>query len=74
MLGVSSVIMAITLPMYVFALAGLVYVLEGPFQGSIGWIRGRDGRKSFRRPPRDLHQQITSGSTTPTSVMLNVIL
>jgi uncharacterized membrane protein len=51
MLGVSSVIMAITLPMYVFALAGLVYVLEGPFQGSIGWIRGSRREKVFPSAP-----------------------
>lgn len=40
MLGVTSVIMAMTLPMYVFAFSGLVYALEGPLQGANGWIRG----------------------------------
>lgn len=47
MLGVSSVLMAITLPRYVFALAGLVYVLEGPVQGTIGWVRGSRREKVF---------------------------
>jgi hypothetical protein len=40
LLGVASVIMAFTLPMYVFGLSGLVYALEGPLQGANGWIRG----------------------------------
>ncbi len=38
--------MAITLPMYLFALAGLVYVLEGPVQGTIGWAQGVATRES----------------------------
>jgi uncharacterized membrane protein len=40
MLGVTSVILAMTLPMNFFAFAGLIYALEGPLQGVNGWIRG----------------------------------
>ncbi len=45
LLGVTSVILAVTLPMSLFALAGLIYDLEGPLQGGNGWLRGtRRGR------------------------------
>jgi uncharacterized membrane protein len=47
LLGVASVIMALALPMYVFALSGLVYTLEGPLQGANGWIRGSRREKLF---------------------------
>ncbi len=40
LLGVTSVILAMTLPMKFFGLAGLIYALEGPLQGANGWIRG----------------------------------
>jgi uncharacterized membrane protein len=40
LLGVTSVILALTLPPNWFALSGLVYALEGPLQGVNGWIRG----------------------------------
>ena len=40
LLGVTSVILAMTLPMKYFGLAGLIYALEGPLQGANGWIRG----------------------------------
>ncbi len=47
LLGVASVAMAMTLPMYVFAFSGLVYALEGPLQGANGWIRGTRRAKLF---------------------------
>jgi uncharacterized membrane protein len=40
LLGVASVIMAITLPRNLFWLSGMIYALEGPLQGANGWIRG----------------------------------
>jgi uncharacterized membrane protein len=40
LLGVTSVILAIALPMKYFGLSGLIYALEGPLQGGIGWLRG----------------------------------
>jgi uncharacterized membrane protein len=48
LLGVASVIMAITLPMYLFAFSGLIYALEGPLQGANGWIRGSRRERVFR--------------------------
>lgn len=40
-LGVTSIIMATTVPMgFWFGLSGMIYALEGPFQGLNGWIRG----------------------------------
>ena len=47
LLGISSVIMAITLPMSWFALAGLIYTLEGPLQGINGWVRGSRRERMF---------------------------
>jgi uncharacterized membrane protein len=47
LLGVSSVILAITLPMSLFGLSGLVYALEGPLQGAIGWSRGSRRERVF---------------------------
>ena len=47
MLGVTSVILAITLPRNLFALAGLVYALEGPLQGANGWFRGSRRSKAL---------------------------
>ena len=47
LLGISSVIMAITLPMYLFAIAGLIYTLEGPLQGINGWVRGSRRARMF---------------------------
>jgi uncharacterized membrane protein len=47
MLGVTSVILALTLPMNVFALSGLIYTLEGPLQGVNGWVRGTKREKLF---------------------------
>lgn len=40
LLGVASVIMAITLPIDRFWMSGMIYALEGPLQGVNGWIRG----------------------------------
>lgn len=40
LLGVTSIILAMTLPMKFFGLAGLIYALEGPLQGINGWRRG----------------------------------
>ena len=40
LLGVTSVVLAMALPMKFFGLAGLIYALEGPLQGANGWIRG----------------------------------
>ncbi len=47
LLGVTSVVLAVTLPMSVFALSGLVYALEGPLQGVIGWTRGSRRATAF---------------------------
>jgi uncharacterized membrane protein len=46
-LGSASVILAITLPPSWFALAGLIYTLEGPLQGAIGWRRGTRRAQPF---------------------------
>jgi uncharacterized membrane protein len=40
LLGMASVILAVTVPMKFLGLAGLIYALEGPLQGANGWIRG----------------------------------
>ena len=40
LLGVTSVILATTLPIKFLGLAGLIYALEGPLQGVNGWLRG----------------------------------
>lgn len=40
MLGLTSIILATTLPANSIAFSGLIYVFEGPFQGFNGWIRG----------------------------------
>jgi uncharacterized membrane protein len=47
LLGVTSVILAMTLPMKLFALAGVIYALEGPLQGANGWFRGIRRAKVF---------------------------
>jgi uncharacterized membrane protein len=47
LLGVTSVILAVTLPMSVFALSGLIYTLEGPLQGVNGWVRGTRRAREF---------------------------
>jgi uncharacterized membrane protein len=47
LLGVASVMMAITLPMNWFAFSGLIYALEGPLQGANGWIRGSRRERVF---------------------------
>lgn len=47
LLGVTSVILAMTLPMKFFPLAGLIYALEGPLQGANGWIRGSRRAKAL---------------------------
>ena len=47
LLGVTSVILAVTLPMSLFALSGMIYALEGPLQGANGWIRGTRRAKLF---------------------------
>lgn len=47
-LGVTSVVLALTLPFTsIFGLAGMIYVLEGPFQGTNGWLRGSRREKMF---------------------------
>jgi hypothetical protein len=53
LLGVASVILANALPMHLFAFSGLVYALEGPFQGTIGWTRGIRRAKVFRASALD---------------------
>jgi uncharacterized membrane protein len=47
LLGVMSVVLAVTLPMKWFALSGLIYALEGPLQGVNGWVRGSRRAKLF---------------------------
>ena len=47
LLGLVSIVLAVTLPMTYFGFAGLVYILEGPFQGLNGWIRGSRREKVF---------------------------
>ena len=47
LLGVTSVILAMTLPMKYFAMSGLIYALEGPLQGINGWLRGTRRAKLF---------------------------
>ena len=47
LLGVTSVILAMTLPMKYFGMSGLIYALEGPLQGMNGWIRGTRRAKLF---------------------------
>lgn len=47
-LGVASVIMAATMPMdWRFALSGMIYALEGPFQGVNGYLSGRKRERMF---------------------------
>ena len=47
-LGVTSVIMALTMPMdWRFGLSGMIYALEGPFQGVNGYLSGRTREKRF---------------------------
>lgn len=47
-LGVTSVILALTMPMdWRFSMAGIIYALEGPFQGVNGWLRGSRREKMF---------------------------
>ena len=46
-LGVISVMLALTLPYSMFALSGLIYTLEGPLQGMIGWRRGSRRERLF---------------------------
>ena len=50
-LGVTSIIFAVTLPFGWFALSGLIYTLEGPLQGMIGWRRGTRREKLFSARP-----------------------
>jgi uncharacterized membrane protein len=47
MLGVTSIILATTLPATGIAFSGLIYVLEGPFQGYNGFARGSGRAKKF---------------------------
>ena len=47
MLGVTSIILATTLPANGIAFSGLIYVLEGPFQGYNGFARGSGREKRF---------------------------
>ena len=47
LLGVTSMILALTLPMKFFGISGLIYILEGPLQGFNGWIRGTRREKLF---------------------------
>jgi len=46
-LGVTSVVLAVTLPIGWFALSGMIYALEGPLQGVNGWRRGTRRTKLF---------------------------
>jgi hypothetical protein len=50
MLGVTSIILATTLPATAIAFSGLIYVLEGPFQGYNGFARGSRRGKRFPAP------------------------
>ena len=47
MLGVTSVTLAIALPMTWFGFSGLIYVLEGPIQAYNGFSRGSGREKKF---------------------------
>jgi len=47
-LGVVSVLLAISMPMdWRFSLSGIIYALEGPFQGANGYFSGRTREKRF---------------------------
>lgn len=47
-LGMASVILALTMPIgWRFGLAGMVYALEGPFQGLNGYFSGRARARRF---------------------------
>jgi uncharacterized membrane protein len=46
-LGVASIVMAVTLPANRVGLAGMIYALEGPFQGLNGYFSGRARARRF---------------------------
>jgi uncharacterized membrane protein len=47
LLGVVSIVMAVTLPASRIGLAGMIYALEGPFQGFNGYFSGRTRERRF---------------------------
>jgi uncharacterized membrane protein len=46
-LGVASIVMAVTVPANRVGLAGMIYALEGPFQGFNGYFSGRARARKF---------------------------
>ena len=47
LLGVTSIVLAVTLPGNRVGLAGMIYALEGPFQGIHGYVSGTRREKMF---------------------------
>ena len=47
MIGFTSIVLALSLPMSLFGWSGLIYALEGPVQGANGWIRGSRRERVF---------------------------
>lgn len=45
--GLTSIVLALSLPMTYFGWSGLIYALEGPVQGANGWIRGSRREQLF---------------------------
>lgn len=46
-LGVASVLMAVSLPARAIGWSGMIYALEGPFQGLNGYVSGRTRARRF---------------------------
>jgi len=46
-LGLTSILLAVTLPMAYFGWSGLIYALEGPLQATNGWVRGSRRERAF---------------------------
>lgn len=51
LLGLTSIVLALLLPMTQFGWSGLIYALEGPVQGANGWLRGAGRDKAFPSAP-----------------------
>ena len=47
LLGVTSIVLAVTLPANRMGFAGMIYALEGPFQGLNGYFSGRTRARRF---------------------------
>lgn len=47
LLGVTSIVLAVTLPANRMGFAGMIYALEGPFQGLNGYFSGRTRERRF---------------------------